>query len=457
MEYNQDTIKPEQYEEMKKVAADNLCSVCAGQLTIHTNPEKKTIEVGCLNREHHGFIERQSYTQMQRVEATKAGVIVDQMTKRMMPRGTTAEDFQQMMASLTAKYPDIGLDIPSAALFLMDCYRLGLEPLVGQPEIVPVVFGKGTNHAVVVEIITEDGYLSGAQRADPEEWDGPPKTMPLQDYLLSLPQHKNRSLEDIEKIAKRQAKDLCSDEDAWVWVALGKRKSGTREDSPSYGWFNKTDMEEAKKRGVISSKLPGNQARIRAIKRWVRENFPEWRQKMLDMTSEWIQRSAGVKEAQKLIEGEYKVIPGKKQEGTGKKTEDTGKKVEGAIREPAAGTQVIDSKATVVTEKVQTAGDQAAEELFNEDRKPGPGGELTMDAEEKEKAINETRELISHLANKLHNKKAKDGKTLLWPSKKIFEKINFQLMEPVTKLGDIPDQYVNHVANLLADFDAIEQ
>ncbi|MDD5510641.1 MAG: hypothetical protein PHI12_07525 [Dehalococcoidales bacterium] len=447
MEYAQDTIKPEQYEEMKKVAADNLCSQCGGQLTIHTNPDKKTIEVGCLDRTHHGFIERQSYTQLQRVEATRAGVIVDQINKRMMPRGTTAEDFQQNMASLMAKYPDIGLDPPSAALFLMDCYRLGLEPLMGQPEIVPVVFGKGTTHAVVVEVITEDGYLSGAQRADPEEWDGPPRTMPLQDYLLSLPHLKDRSLADIEKIAKRQALDLCADGEAWVWVALGKRKSGTREDSPSYGWFTKADQKEADSRRVVSAKLPGNQARIRAIKRWVRENFPEWRQKMLDMTSEWIQRSAGVKEAQKLIEAEYKVVePKKKTEVAVKKAPDT--------RNKPPGSQVIDSTAkTVVSKSGQNTGDPLEEGLFGNQA----DGEITMSEEDQKKAIADTRGMINSLATKLNKKMKADKKTRIWPVERLLSKINEVLDTPVTKLSEIPDDKVQKVANLLADWDLIQE
>ena len=44
------------------------------------------------------------------------------------------------------------------------------------------------------------------------------------------------------------------------------------------------------------------------MKRWTRETFPAWRQRMLDMTSEWTARSEGVKEATRLIEGEYRLI-----------------------------------------------------------------------------------------------------------------------------------------------------
>ncbi len=431
MEYPQDTITHEQYEELEKVAKANVCSECGADLQVHTNPEKKTVEVGCLTRSHHGFTERETYTQMMRRGATLPDVIADQIKGRMLPRGATAEDFQRTMNLLGAKYPDLVKDGPSAALFLMDCYRLGLDPLISPPEIVPVVFGKHTDKPVVVEIITEDGYLSGAARANPEEWDGPPKTMPLEDYLLTLPHLKDRPLSDIEKIAKRQAKDLCGDEEAWIWVALGKRKTGTQTDSPSFGWFTHEDLEDAQKRKVISAKLPGNQARIRAVKRWTRETFPEWRQKMMDLTSEWIQRSAGVSEAQKLIEGEYRIV-------------ETRKKVEPQKK-------IVEGKATTKPVTTEKKSDPLASELFGSGQPevtPGPGGELPMTDEDKTKSRDNLRDIVLGTAKRMKDM-LDDKKQQIWPTSRILQEISKVAGVDVHKITDIPDDKLTDVANHL--------
>ena len=56
-------LTEQQWQEMREIAANNVCGICGAELQIHTNPEKATLEVGCLNREHHGYIERTTYTQ----------------------------------------------------------------------------------------------------------------------------------------------------------------------------------------------------------------------------------------------------------------------------------------------------------------------------------------------------------------------------------------------------------
>jgi hypothetical protein len=325
MEYPQDSITQQQWDDLNKVAQENVCSMCGGELQVHTVPEKKTITVGCLDRSHSGFTERESYTQAFRRGAILPEIIEAHIKKRMMP-----EDITRTMNLVMVKYPDALQDPPTAALFVLDCLRLGLDPLISPPEVVPTVFNKrqkdGTYRPVVVEIITEDGYLSGAARSDPQEWDGPPSAMPLQDYLMTLPHLKDRPLDEIEKIARRQAKDICTDENAWVWVALGKRKSATEATAPAYGWYTNKEQKEDADKKLVAGSLPGNQARIRAVKRWTRENFPEWRQKMIDMTSEWLSRAEGVRTAEKLVDAEYKVLP---RPQSGEKTGEPTKKTTG--------------------------------------------------------------------------------------------------------------------------------
>ena len=308
-----DNYTPEQYEELVQVQKNNVCAECSGELTIHTVPERKVLEVGCVqNKEHKGFQTRESITQMVRRGATAPGEIVEALKKRMLPQDVTPEAFNRSLALVRTKFPDIAQDLPTATLFLLDAIRLGLDPLLG--EMVPLVFNKGKPNVTVVPFITEQGELSGAARACADDWNGPPRVMPLRDYLLSLEHLKHRPLDEINQIVKDTAKDLVKDEDAHIWVALGKRRSDTTEAKdlpPQYGWFTKDDEEDARTKRTPAAKMPGNMARIRAVRRWTHETYPEWRAKMIVLTGEWQERSKGVVEARKVLDGEYKLISDK--------------------------------------------------------------------------------------------------------------------------------------------------
>ncbi|GAJ20986.1 unnamed protein product, partial [marine sediment metagenome] len=63
MELKQDEITQEQWDEWKQLMRDNCCAECGCDLTIKTIPEHATLYFGCHNTEHHGFIERTTYTQ----------------------------------------------------------------------------------------------------------------------------------------------------------------------------------------------------------------------------------------------------------------------------------------------------------------------------------------------------------------------------------------------------------
>ena len=133
---DRDEVDKAQWEEMKKIASDNVCGECGAELQVRTNPENATLEVGCLNREHHGFIERTTYTQEFRRGAEVHPVIRDNIERRMiLPGGQT---IGVALAMIQTRFPRADMDEPSAALFLWDCVRLDLDPLLG--EIFPVTF-----------------------------------------------------------------------------------------------------------------------------------------------------------------------------------------------------------------------------------------------------------------------------------------------------------------------------
>jgi len=252
------------------------------------------------------------------------------------------------------------MDEQSAALFLFDAIRLDLDPLLG--EIFPVSFKTtardGTKKIVVQPLISEDGWLSLAARACPDEWAGPPRTMRLEEYLQTQDAYKEKPYTEIKEIAKEIKKDLCGDPEAYVWVAVGHRKD--QDDVATYGWYKTSESKKKDKEGkeyelsTPARDLPGNQARVRAIKRWVRETFPESKAKMKAMTATWMERAKEVKEVQQIIEAEYRVIIEPEPEGDKKTGEKTGEKVGAGARtkqpQPKPRAQVKQTETTPSTE-----------------------------------------------------------------------------------------------------------
>lgn len=312
MEVNREEITQEQWDEMKKITQENVCGVCGAELQIHTNPEKATIEVGCLNREHHGFIERTTYTQEFRRGKEVHPAIRDHIERKMILPG--GQPVGVALAMIQTRFPRADMDEPSAALFLWDCVRLDLDPLLG--EIFPVSFKTtakdGTKKIVVQPLISEDGWLSLAARACPNEWAGPPRTMRLEEYLQTQDAYKGKPYTEVKEIAKEIKVDLCKDPEAYVWVAVGHRKD--QDDVATYGWYKTSESKKKDREGkeyelsTPARDLPGNQARVRAIKRWVRETFPEAKAKMKEMTATWMDRAGDVRDIQNVIEAEYHIV-----------------------------------------------------------------------------------------------------------------------------------------------------
>ncbi|GAI64878.1 unnamed protein product [marine sediment metagenome] len=345
-EVKREELTEQQWQEMREIAANNVCGVCGAELQIHTNPEKGTIEVGCLNREHHGYIERTTYTQEFRRGTEIHPAIRDNIERRMILPG--GQPVGVALSMIQTRFPRADMDEPSAALFLWDCVRLDLDPLLG--EIFPATFrvkGKDNiEHKVVQPIISEDGWLSLAARSCAEAWAGSPKTMRLEEYLQTQDAYKEKTHTEVKEIAREIKTDLCRDPEAYVWVAIGHRKD--QDDTIAYGWYKKSEE------GVVAKNLPGNQARVRAIKRWVREVFPEAKAKMKEMTATWMERAGDVRDIQNVIEAEYHIItegPPPKLEG-GEKTGAKEKKGAEKQKSPGAPPAARRDPATVTKEDI---------------------------------------------------------------------------------------------------------
>ena len=308
-----------EYEDMKQLVATQVCAQCGGELTIHSNVDAGELEVWCpYHPDHHGYVERTTYTLEFRRGEDIHPAIRDKIERKMILPG--GQPVEVALSMIQTRFPRADMDEPSAALFLWDCVRLDLDPLLG--EIFPATFKTkakdGTEKKVVQPIISEDGWLSLAARSCAEAWAGPPRTMRLEEYLQTQDAYKGKPYPEVKEIAKEIKADLCKDPEAYVWVAVGHRKD--EDDTITYGWYKKSEE------GVVAKNLPGNQARVRAIKRWVRETFPEAKAKMKEMTATWMDRAGDVRDIQKVIEAEYHIVTeepppklkGKASEGSGK-------------------------------------------------------------------------------------------------------------------------------------------
>ncbi|GAJ03089.1 unnamed protein product, partial [marine sediment metagenome] len=173
-----------EYEDMKNIVATQVCAQCGGELTIHSNVGAGKLEVWCPNHpDHHGYVERETYTQALRRGKEVHPAIRDNIERKMILPG--GQPIGVALSMIQTRFPRADMDEPSAALFLWDCVRLDLDPLLG--EIFPVSFKTtakdGTKKIVVQPLISEDGWLSLAARSCAEAWAGPPTTMRLEEYL----------------------------------------------------------------------------------------------------------------------------------------------------------------------------------------------------------------------------------------------------------------------------------
>lgn len=308
MEKKREEMTYEDNIEWATLVRDQVCAVCGGDLIMEGVRETDSMRIVCkANSEHTGFRQRDTDKTDLRRGKEVAVDVKDKIESKML----VTTELRRALNILGLRFPDAIKDLAGAALFINDCMRLGLDPLIQPAEAIPIPFKTtdkaGREKKTVAMIVTEDGALSMAARGCPDEYDGAPATMPYLDYLLR--EHPQRPLEELEKMAKRTAEELCDDKDAFVWVALGKRRSATVINAV-YGYYRQKEWEKAKLNKLPAGTQPGNQARVRAVKRWVRENFPEARDKMVEYTAELYRRSGGAREAQEIIDAEYTVITG---------------------------------------------------------------------------------------------------------------------------------------------------
>jgi hypothetical protein len=264
-----------EFEEGKKLREKCRCAQCGAGLTVAWGGAFgiDSYVLRCAEEaRHEGIISR---PRLPAVTGEKLGALA-------------VEDPQQLAALVMAKATDERLTYPAAVLFSYQALRLGLDPLAN--EVFPAVFkNKRTGKVTVVPIVSEAGYGSLAARACPDAWNGPPATTPVTDPALR--------------------EYVANDREAWVWEARGRRKDWEPgREYTTYGWMTRAQWEEARKQMTPAGQLPGNQARVRAVKRWIQEAYPEAMSLTRQMRAELVQQAEGVPQAMEVIEAEYRVV-----------------------------------------------------------------------------------------------------------------------------------------------------
>lgn len=242
------------------------------------------------NPEHNSF--RPRITALQEVRRT-AGTGIESIPM-------DAASARRQLNILSIRYPDVLQDPPSAALFLYECKRLGLDPLISPAEAVPIAFfSRKLQKRVIGMVISADGWLSMAARSAPDIWMGPP-SMSL---VLDSAQKKAYSGDDNPDTLVVEANGQVRDKETRQPLKAG----------PIYGWFKASESSIA-----TTGNSPFNMATWRATKRWVRNFYPACRQVMMEQTAPWMEKSEGIKITEGVIEAEFHLIeaPASKDEET---------------------------------------------------------------------------------------------------------------------------------------------
>jgi len=257
-------IEVENEEQAKRLMREQECGICGGKL-------------GYTFKEDRFYVHCSTDPSHVRLKRRREPVVGMELTVPQAPR---------LALLVGERFPD--LDKPSANLFAYYCIRMSLDPLTSPAEVYPVVF-KGKKGKIVVPIFSELGLGKLAAEACPQAWSGPPAAEPVFDADLK--------------------EAICNDRNAWVWKAYGRRKDWEEgKVYETYGWMTQRQWQKAKHQGVPAGEFPSNQARVRAIKRWYMEAFPEAAGKIRELRTELIQKAEGIKEVEEVIDAEYRVV-----------------------------------------------------------------------------------------------------------------------------------------------------
>lgn len=255
------------FEQLRQMQRTNDCGECGSELTIRVDKVSGVYELVCARFPLEHNQQNFQVAEPPGMLATRDGETAGQLgLARYMSNETEA---RRAILAVQTKFQAQNLTILESAYFLGEYFNRGVNPLVG--EAVPAAFrNKDQRDRQIVLIETEQGVLSIAKRGDPARYVSTPNVQPIMDA------------------EKREA--ICGDPKAHVWEAKGKIMVNDQmiDSAPTWGWVLSKDFDSPRMAQIAKDNLP-NQARVRAIKRWTKENFPD----SFSVVAEQYQRNTG--------------------------------------------------------------------------------------------------------------------------------------------------------------------
>lgn len=260
------------YNDAQQVAHDYICAVCKGRLTVPLATDGNWQAVCGTDSSHTGYVYPETAMEVaQRGEGPVYMVNQAQRASAIMRK----ENMNAVVGEVAHKFD---LTQPQATVFCFHAMRVQLDPFFAQ--IIPLVF-KSKKHEgkmTVVPFVTEKGWAALAARAEPHEFMGPPGVRP---------------------VLGEEKESLGYDAGDIVYAVSGQKKSWPSRGSEIYVAYTKKEQTGAT--GPARDD-PHHMARMRALRRWYEENFPDARAVIVGAQEE------APEEMVETIEGEYSII-----------------------------------------------------------------------------------------------------------------------------------------------------
>lgn len=274
---------PSAQVDQEQIARTHECDVCGGFLFVKPDSEGKDQVVCAADETHKGIrptrklMDTNKFGGNQLEYAMNSAQAMRQLAKRVV------QEVERNLPMPKGPVPEA-----EAAHYLIDCAKLGIDPFLGDAYAVPYWNEKAKVYSLVTTM-SYTGWISIAQRGSADRWAGPP---------------------DVKLVTEEALKEaIAGSKSAIVWVAKGKLRMPDGliiESGETYGWAN--DKNQPNAMTVGKGNTPGNQARVRAISRWVQENFPDARSRIQGLRGSLMERAAGIAEAARIIDGEYREL-----------------------------------------------------------------------------------------------------------------------------------------------------
>ena len=264
-------------DEAQQTIEDYTCGECDSHLKVEFQADGGVRPACRMNTRHAGY--KMIETPMELADQS-ASIARIQESQEMRSPLVRQENTIAVIGEVAMKYQ---LSTNEANVFYAHFIRLGLDTFLGQ--IIPLVYKSkhDARRRTVIPFITKKGWSALASRSEPKEFLGPPTLYPVKD-------------ED-----KAQWGYGAGDV---VYEAKGRKRSWPDgyEGGQIIAAFTVDEIGKAREYGQVSGTDTHQHCRVRAVRRWYEENYPDAAALVSVATAEL------PAEVIDVIEGEYRVL-----------------------------------------------------------------------------------------------------------------------------------------------------